>query len=188
MRSSATERGRPATIEPKPGSIEVTMPETDARRTPAMLVAWHVRPGGEVSEDAPICTVQIHGAVATVTSPASGRLRTLKVGVRALVEPGESLALIEPLPESVPEPPPDAEPEPEVQPEPEAHIDSEPGPARPLAHFYSPAVRNLASAHDVDLESITGTGRDGRVTRDDILAKARDAGSQAESKLPSSNG
>lgn len=100
--------------------------------------------------------------------------------------------LPEPEPEPVateletptPEPEP---PEPELpEPEPVAAEQAEPEPAfaaappepEPLpapapielAAFRSPAVRRLAEQHELDLERIHGSGRDGRVTRSDVLA------------------
>jgi pyruvate/2-oxoglutarate dehydrogenase complex dihydrolipoamide acyltransferase (E2) component len=69
-----------------------------------------------------------------------------------------------------------AEPEPEPEP-PGASRPTEPllpPPAREvdLAGFRSPAVRRLAVSLDVDLEDVSGTGRGGRVTREDVLAHA----------------
>jgi len=91
----------------------------------------------------------------------------------------------EPVPEPVvevvePEPAPEAtqpapEPQPELveeaapEPEPLGAPRPEPGPVD-MAHFHSPAVRRLLAEHDVDLAAITGSGRDGRITRDDVLA------------------
>lgn len=171
MSSSATEHHTKVRIEPKPGSVEVTMPETDAEGNPALLIAWHVQPGETVAEDEPICTVQITGGMATVTSPASGRLRSLNVGVRAQVEPGTPLALVEPAEESAPEPAVEVvrEPEPQSAAEPPPTA----GPAagqRPLSGFHSPAVRRLAAEHGIDLSRLRGTGRGGRITSADVLA------------------
>lgn len=90
-----------------------------------------------------------------------------------------------PTPE--PEPPEPEPPEPELpEPEPVAAEQAEPEPAfaaappepEPLpapapielAAFRSPAVRRLAEQHELDLERIHGSGRDGRVTRSDVLA------------------
>src|SRR4051794_17595945 len=189
--------------------VEVTMPETGIAE-PARIIAWHVRPGGTVAEGDPICTVDLGTAHGVVSSPASGRLRNAFVGVRATVDAGATLALIEVAP-AVPailsEPAPEPEPEPDpAEPEPvpesaanvaEAHESNEGADAnrdtsssriaRPtrssadvvappapvsLQRFHSPAVRRLASDLGVDLAEVRGTGRDGRVSRQDVVAAA----------------
>lgn len=58
--------------------------------------------------------------------------------------------------EPAPPPPPAAPPRP-------------PAPVEP-AEFRSPAVRRLAVEHKIDLDRLRGSGRGGRVTRDDVLA------------------
>jgi 2-oxoglutarate dehydrogenase E2 component (dihydrolipoamide succinyltransferase) len=39
-----------------------------------------------------------------------------------------------------------------------------------MAAFRSPAVRRLLAEHDLDFDSIQGSGRDGRLTREDVVA------------------
>ena len=83
------------------------------------------------------------------------------------------------VPVSQPEPEPAPEPTPALQPEPETVEPpvAEPTPAaasgEPAAsaanEFLSPVVRKLAREHDIDPSVITGTGREGRVTRNDVL-------------------
>jgi 2-oxoglutarate dehydrogenase E2 component (dihydrolipoamide succinyltransferase) len=165
------------------------MPETGSAE-PARIIAWHVRPGGTVAEGDPICTVDLGTAHGVVSSPASGRLRNAFVGVRATVDAGATLALIEVAPavpailsEPAPEPDPDPDPEPQPEPEPTPQLVApEPADAGreaedvggviPLQRFHSPAVRRLASDLGVDLAEIRGTGRDGRVSRQDVVAAA----------------
>ena len=83
----------------------------------------------------------------------------------------------QPAPESVPEPAPVAAPVPAAE-EPEAvapadQIEvsgrSETGPSDEAAKFLSPVVRKLAKEHNLDLSQIAGTGRAGRITRNDVL-------------------
>ena len=82
--------------------------------------------------------------------------------------------VVPPAPEPEPEPSAEPEPEPieihEAASEPRAPAALEPPPPVELAGFRSPAVRRLAEQHGLDLDAIEGTGRAGRVTRDDVLA------------------
>ena len=72
-------------------------------------------------------------------------------------------------PEPAPAPPeptpiaPEPEPQPSAQPQPAA-VDAAEG------LFLSPVVRKLAREHNLDLSSVAGTGRDGRITRKDVEA------------------
>lgn len=91
----------------------------------------------------------------------------------------------EPAPEPAPAPADEAPPAPEPAPAPPAP-ESEPAVSAPpapepapvtgteappsAAAFLSPVVRKLAREHGVDPAEVTGTGRDGRVTRNDLLA------------------
>lgn len=111
--------------------------------------------------------------------------------------PQEAPAPPEPAPEPAPAPsvaePAPAPPEPAPAPEPvpappvaePAPAPPEPAPAPPVAEaassaagFLSPVVRKLAREHGVDPAEVTGTGRDGRVTRNDLLAYIESAASR----------
>jgi pyruvate/2-oxoglutarate dehydrogenase complex dihydrolipoamide acyltransferase (E2) component len=134
--------------------VEVTMPDPGGTEA-AMVIAWHVRPGDVVEEGDAICTVDIGGAHAAVSSPASGRIRAAYAGIRARVQTGSKLALVD---VAVP-------------------VQQGPAPQSPpvvsLHEFHSPAVRRLAAELGVDLAAVDGSGRDGRVTREDVLAASR---------------
>ncbi len=56
-------------------------------------------------------------------------------------------------------------------------MDSAPaGPRAPGAAHYSPVVQRIAAEHEVDLSTVTGTGRGGRVRKQDVLALVSGAG------------
>jgi 2-oxoglutarate dehydrogenase E2 component (dihydrolipoamide succinyltransferase) len=82
---------------------------------------------------------------------------------------------------------PEKEPELDRAPEPRSQSEPEPEPARaapPAAaaggrRVLSPLVRRLLAEHDLDVEQIQGTGIEGRVTRNDVMAHLDKAGSRA---------
>lgn len=71
---------------------------------------------------------------------------------------------VAPAPE--PEPEPQPEPEPEAVAEPEPEPEPEPAP-EPLA---TDAARQLADERGVDLAKVSGSGAEGRITKDDVAA------------------
>ena len=96
----------------------------------------------------------------------------------------------------VPEPEPELEPEPEPEPAPRqtapeaaapaaavptAEAVPSPGPSR---RVLSPLVRRLLAEHDLDPDEIQGTGIDGRVTRNDVMAHLDRAGSRGGGARP----
>ena len=104
----------------------------------------------------------------------------------------ESEAELEPErePEAKPEPKQDSEPkaeakaEPRQDSEPKAETKAEPAPATPSRKALSPIVRRLLAEHDVDADQIEGTGIDGRVTRNDVMAHLDKAGSRSGGAKP----
>jgi pyruvate dehydrogenase E2 component (dihydrolipoamide acetyltransferase) len=135
---------------------------------------------------------------------------TVEVGAELAVIGSGDAAPAQAEPEAKPkdeEPPaeeksePEPEPEPEKEPEPEPAEESAPaaeeapepsaqspstgeGEAKPpsdSAGYVTPLVRKLATQHDVDLASVTGTGVGGRIRKQDVLdaAKAKEARAEA---------
>jgi pyruvate dehydrogenase E2 component (dihydrolipoamide acetyltransferase) len=159
----------PAAIEPEPEPVAEPDPEPEPE------------PEGDPEPDLPVFAepalrADPEPAAATVPEPEReliDPLASLASEIEALeiAFPDLELAIPSaPAPEPEPEPELVAKPEPERKPEPDPEPELEPPPPVDLATFRSPAVRRLAEQHGLDLDRIAGSGRDGRVTRDDILA------------------
>jgi 2-oxoglutarate dehydrogenase dihydrolipoamide succinyltransferase (E2 component) len=86
-------------------------------------------------------------------------------------------------PEARPEPPQPRQPTPSRQRQPAQNGGGQPAPARRYTGRISPVVGRIAEEHEVDLNQVPGTGRDGRITKKDILAyvEQRDKGENAVS-------
>jgi 2-oxoglutarate dehydrogenase E2 component (dihydrolipoamide succinyltransferase) len=130
------------------------------------VVEWKKRPGDWVEADETICEVSTDKIDTEVPSPAAGRVTEVLVEVDTTVDVGTVLARIAT----------DASPG-------EAHADEHmesaqaPAPAptpqgngHAAARRYSPVVQRIAAEHGVDLEQVEGTGRGGRVRKQDVLA------------------
>jgi 2-oxoglutarate dehydrogenase E2 component (dihydrolipoamide succinyltransferase) len=160
-------------------SIEVKVPPLPESVTDATLVAWHKKAGDAVRRDESLVDLETDKVVLEVPAPSDGILKEIRVGDGTTVTAGEVLALLEPG-----EAP--AEPRGEEQASKPAGRDAEPArePAESKSRAASaeaeskmgPAVRALLEEHDLDPASIKGSGRDGRITKSDIVRYLADHG------------
>jgi pyruvate/2-oxoglutarate dehydrogenase complex dihydrolipoamide acyltransferase (E2) component len=132
------------------------------------IIEWRKRPGDWVDADEVICEVTTDKVDVEIPAPASGRV------TRLLAEPGETLAVGQPMAEIDPAASPG-----QAHPEEGSSGESTPGPVAPSAEesteldrssFHSPVVRRLAEEHGVDLGQVEGTGVGGRVRKRDVIA------------------
>ena len=133
-----------------------------------------VSPGDQIAFEDSLITLESDKATMEIPSPAAGVVVELKVAVGDKISEGDVIlvigadsaevaALAEEDKEPEQEPAPEPEPEPEQEPEPE----SRPAPKGGVP-YASPAVRRLARELEVSLDGISGTGRKGRITNEDL--------------------
>ncbi|HEY5665120.1 MAG TPA: 2-oxoglutarate dehydrogenase complex dihydrolipoyllysine-residue succinyltransferase [Gammaproteobacteria bacterium] len=170
-------------------SMEVKVPQLPESVADATLVSWHRKVGEAVRRDENLVDLETDKVVLEVPAPANGVLREIRITDGATVTSGEVLAVIEPgevaeasdtgevaaepeaegatAAESAAAPAPEV-PEPAAPPEPPAPAAVGAG-AGPGAPKTGPAVRKLIEEHDLDPARITASGRDGRLTKSDVL-------------------
>lgn len=146
-----------------------------------------VEPGQTVAEFDKICEVQSDKASVEITSRFSGTVTKLHYNVNDVAKVGEPLVDIEVAGEEVGEASPseavkEDHQQQQQQPTPSptvavaAETSSSPSSAStlPADHYLrtlaTPAVRRVAKEHNVDIRNITGTGKDGRVLKEDVVA------------------
>lgn len=186
MSSSNTERAVQALV---------TMPQMGVSVAEGTLAIWHKREGDWVQRDEIVCEVSSDKIDTDVPSPASGRIEELLVQEGETVPVGTVLARIAsdaspgaPHPEEgepgedAPARAPEAE-RPAVPAPPESKpapgVPAAPEPAAGARHgVVSPVVQRIASEHGIDLAGVRGTGRGGRIRKQDVLA-AIDGGGRA---------
>jgi pyruvate/2-oxoglutarate dehydrogenase complex dihydrolipoamide acyltransferase (E2) component len=145
---------------------QVTMPQMGVSVAEGTIVEWLKQVGDEVSADEPVCVVTTDKVDVEIPAPASGRLSRILVEVDETVAVGTALAEIggdaggDTAEESAAEP---AAAEPA---EAAAPADGEPD----RSGFHSPVVQRMAAEHEIDLDSVEGTGIGGRVRKRDLLA------------------
>jgi 2-oxoglutarate dehydrogenase E2 component (dihydrolipoamide succinyltransferase) len=142
--------------------VDVTMPQMGVSVAEGTVVEWRKRLGDWVQADEIIASISTDKIDTDVESPATGRVQEILVEVGTTVDVGTVLARIAT----------DAKPG-------EAHLSEaeEQEPAEPESEApaerprrYSPVVQRIAAEHHVDLEKVEGTGRGGRVRKQDVLA------------------
>ncbi len=148
-------------------TIEVKVPQLPESVADATLVAWHKKAGEGVQRDENLVDLETDKVVLEVPAPSSGTLTEIKIADGATVTSGQVLALLEPG-----EPAALAAPQaPTPVAAAAAQTPSGPAGARgKAAHKLSPAVRRMLEEHDLDYEAIAGSGKDGRITKADVLA------------------
>jgi pyruvate/2-oxoglutarate dehydrogenase complex dihydrolipoamide acyltransferase (E2) component len=146
--------------------VDVTMPQMGVSVAEGTVVAWRVEVGDRVAAEQTVCEISTDKIDTEVPAPVGGVVAEIVVGVEETVEVGVVLARISTGDAILP--PPSA-PEP-------------PGPSG--RRRYSPVVQRIAAEHDIDLGAVVGTGRDGRVRKQDVLALVGRNGSEhAEAPL-----
>ncbi|HEY2769340.1 MAG TPA: dihydrolipoamide acetyltransferase family protein [Solirubrobacteraceae bacterium] len=164
--------------------VDVTMPQMGVSVAEGTIVAWRVEPGDRIAADATICEISTDKIDTEVPAPVSGVVAEILVAVEETVEVGTVLARIATGDLGVPAPP--ADPDAPAPPADRGAPAPPPGPtngAPPSGastgnghrtasdrRRYSPVVQRIAAEHDIDLSAVEGTGRGGRVRKQDVLA------------------
>ena len=160
--------------------IDVVVPD-EQEGTKAVVRSWLKKVGDAVAENDPLVELETDKVTQEVPAPVAGVLAEIVLDTNAEAIPGAILGRIET----------DSSPaEAGAQPEREARADNTggealraTGPLPSQGHSetrLSPSVRRALQQHGIDAARIQGTGRDGRITREDVdraLANATGTGS-----------
>jgi 2-oxoglutarate dehydrogenase E2 component (dihydrolipoamide succinyltransferase) len=142
-------------------TIEIRVPPLPESVADATLVAWHKKPGDTVSRDENLVDLETDKVVLEVPAPASGTITEIRVEDGATVVAGDILAILEEG-EGAGTEAPSAVEKPEAA---EAKA-----PSHSVAAKLSPAVRRLLDEHDLDATVVIGSGKEGRITKSDVMA------------------
>ncbi|GAB5487709.1 MAG: 2-oxoglutarate dehydrogenase complex dihydrolipoyllysine-residue succinyltransferase [Parasphingorhabdus sp.] len=140
-------------------ATEVKVPVLGESITEATLGEWLKQPGDAVAMDEPIASLETDKVALEVPAPEAGTMGALQVEVGDTVEVGAVIATIEAGGGSAAK----AAPAPAAK-----EAKSEPADETASSITLSPAVRRLVLEHGVDPSQIAGTGKDGRLTKDDV--------------------
>ena len=158
--------------------LEVRVPQLPESVADATLVAWRKQPGDAVNRDENLVDLETDKVVLEVPAPASGVIRELKVENGATVTSGQILAVIEEgasaaaKPAAKVEAKADGRGEPKTAAKAEARPEAKTSaaePAKSQGDKLAPSVRRLVEEHKLEPATIAGSGRDGRITKGDVL-------------------
>jgi pyruvate/2-oxoglutarate dehydrogenase complex dihydrolipoamide acyltransferase (E2) component len=179
--------------------VDVTMPQMGVSVAEGTVVEWKKRVGDWVEADEIIASISTDKIDTDVEAPATGRVQEVIVEVGTTVDVGTVLARIATdarpgeahMSESESASGGTSEADVAIESSGEAgelkgdstvRAQREGGGARRSdgPRRYSPVVMRMAAEHDIDLEQIEGTGRGGRVRKQDVLAFLENGGAPAE--------
>ena len=144
-------------------TTEIRVPQLPESVADATLVAWRKQPGEAASRDENLADLETDKVVLEVPAPAAGVVKEWKVQPGTTVKSGDLLAIFEEGAKGAAAPAPAA-----AAPAASAAAAS----AKAADPKLSPAVRRVVEETKVDPASVTGTGRDGRLTKADVISAA----------------
>jgi len=156
--------------------IDVKVPQLSESVSEATLLAWHKKQGEAVRRDENLIDIETDKVVLELPSPADGVLVSVMKGEKGTVVAGEVIAKIDTdakatTSASISTIAPSA-----------AASAAEGAKSSAAASAAGPAARKAAAEKGVELASVQGTGRDGRVTKADV-AQAATAAPAARARL-----
>lgn len=165
-------------------STEITVPALGESVTEGTIGEWLKQPGDAVAADEPIASLETDKVAVDVPSPIAGVLQEHRAEVGDTVEVGAVIAVIEAgatgAATTGEEAGRKAEKAEEGKEE-RAKSDTDVSASQTL----SPAVRRAVLEHGVDPSTIKGTGKGGRITKEDVLEAAKNKSDPAPASAPS---
>jgi 2-oxoglutarate dehydrogenase E2 component (dihydrolipoamide succinyltransferase) len=142
--------------------VEVKVPQLSESVAEATLLSWHKKVGDAVARDENLIDVETDKVVLELPAPAAGVITQIVKADGGTVTSGEVIAIIDTAADSA-----------------AAVAKAAERPAPPIAQAAQelsrqsklmPAARKLVEDHKLDSAAIAGSGRDGRVTKADVIA------------------
>ncbi|XP_031396256.1 lipoamide acyltransferase component of branched-chain alpha-keto acid dehydrogenase complex, mitochondrial [Punica granatum] len=151
------------------GIVDVPLAQTGEGIAECELLKWYVKEGDQIEEFQPLCEVQSDKATIEITSRYKGKVAQILYAPGDIVKVGETLLkmIVEGF---------------HLQQEAYDGLESVDSPtsetikSRSCGVLSTPAVRSLAKEYGVDITDVHGTGKDGRVLKEDVLRYAVEKG------------
>ena len=154
-------------------SVEIKVPILPESVSEATVATWHKQVGDAVSIDENIVDIETEKVVLEVPSTVNGVIKELRVEEGATVGEQDVIAIVE---EGASAEAP-AEKTEEKAPEPAAKSEAPAETSSEDADKLSPAVRKMLAENNLSASAIKGTGKNGRILKEDVLAHLENASS-----------
>ena len=168
----------------------IVMPALEMAQETGKLLSWRKKEGDAITKGEPLLDVETDKAVVEIESPAEGILAGVKAHAGDIIPVGQTIAWIV----NPGEKPPAEEvssasgrrmdSKPAAPPSAAANTSAVPPAAPALIARISPKARRLAREHGVDLSRVLGTGGEGEILAEDILAFVASGASPAGAAAP----
>jgi 2-oxoglutarate dehydrogenase E2 component (dihydrolipoamide succinyltransferase) len=150
-------------------AIEIKAPAFPESVADGEIAAWHKQEGESVSRDELIVEIETDKVVMEVLSPADGVLLKIFAAEGETIQGEQLLATLEAGATAAASSPAASEPQASS-----AQVDVEDS-----AALMGPAARQLVEEHQLDISLIAGTGKNGRITKEDIVKFMKGGGASA---------
>jgi len=149
---------------------EIRVPALGESVTEATIAKWFKKAGEAVKADEPLVELETDKVTVEVPAPASGKLSSISAEPGVTVNVGALLGMIEEgaagsAPAKAAEAPKKTE---------------APAPAKAAEQTLSPAVRKMVEENKIDTAAVAGTGKDGRLTKGDVIAHLEKPAAEAK--------
>jgi 2-oxoglutarate dehydrogenase E2 component (dihydrolipoamide succinyltransferase) len=143
-------------------TIEIKVPAMGESVSEATVARWFKKEGDAVVRDEPLLELETDKVTVEVPAPASGAIESIAVKAGDTVQVGAVLGRLAEGKAGAPSVVPAANPD-SAAPKPAA------APPKPAAAAPMPSARRIAEENNLNPAAVAGTGRDGRVTKGDML-------------------
>jgi 2-oxoglutarate dehydrogenase E2 component (dihydrolipoamide succinyltransferase) len=162
-------------------AIEVKVPMLPESITDATVATWHKKAGDKVSRDENIVDLETDKVMLEVPSPTDGIIKEILKKAGSTVHAQEVIAVIEAG--SASDQKADEKKAEKPEQKTESKPESKPAPAKAEAPA-GPSVRRVAAENDIDLSQVTGTGKGGRITKENLQTASVKGGARQEKRVP----
>ena len=142
-------------------TIEVKVPPFPESISDGVVAGWHKKPGEQVRRDEALVDIETDKVVLEVPAPEDGVLDSILLNNGVTVVADQVLGLLRPAQAAAQEPMP-------VEAR-SAQQSPTPSQAPQMTASMGPAARKLVADNRLDADSISGSGRDGRISKADVI-------------------
>ncbi len=154
--------------------IDIVVPQAGESVTEAMIGSWYKGDGEHVDKDETLVELETDKSNLELVADQAGKL-TINAVEGAVVQVGDIIGFIE-VGEEADQPS-------KAESEPAAKAAAKPAqPSKPAEPSLSPAVRRIVEEEKLDVSAVSGTGKDGRITKGDALQAAKKPEPKVEAK------